>query len=78
MIKYKSQEPLLFHRELESLLEDGIEPVHTWLDDDNQEINMRIAMQDLMEDDPWMSEPWTEEEMKQIMEAEKKAFERNK
>jgi hypothetical protein len=63
MIKYKSQEQFLFHQELESLLEDGIEPIHTWLDDDNQEINMRIAMQDLMEDDPWMSEPWTAEEI---------------
>jgi hypothetical protein len=54
----------LFQQELLALLEDAIEPTYTWVDDGGNIINMRIAMQELMEDDPWMHEELTDEEKK--------------
>lgn len=67
---FASAHPEEYQTDLTALSETGKTITNNdWLDDTGNSINLRIAIQELEEYDPWMDEPLTEEERKFFEEA---------
>lgn len=67
---FASAHPEEYQADLTALLETGKTITdNNWLDDMGNSIDLRIAIQELGEYDPWMDEPLTEEERKFFEEA---------
>lgn len=56
----------LYQLDLNHLLESGerLFPDIEWKNENGELINLHIAMQELLDEDPWMNEPLTSEEQK--------------